>query len=495
MSKVLPKGWIAPCLGEIALQLNPGFPSGKHNREQHGVPHLRPMNVTVDGKIDLQNLKYVEVTEYEPLLPGDVLFNNTNSESLVGKTACIFLDAPVAFSNHMTRIRLPLGLLDYRWIGLSLHHLFLSGFFRQKCVHHVNQASIGTGFLAEKVSLPLPPLPEQERIVTKTEELFSDLDTGVEELKKAQAQLKRYRQSVLKAAFEGKLTEKWRKAQKKKLEPASVLLEQIRNERKKKAEKEGKKYKEPEAVDASDLPELPEGWAWARMGQIAEVKLGKMLSPKAYTKGLDQLPYLRNQNVRWGSIDFSDLNMMGFKKEEQERYSVKAGDLLVCEGGEPGRCAVYQGQYSQMMYQKALHRIRPYGEIFSTKFLQYCLTYLVSVSPFLPRLSETTIQHLPLEEMILLTVPVSSLPEQRRIIEEMESRFTLADKAEEIITQSLKQAQRLRQSILKRAFEGKLVPQDPNDEPAEKLLERIKAEKAQMESDKPKGLKAGRRKK
>ena len=119
-----------------------------------------------------------------------------------------------------------------------------------------------------QIPIPLSPLPEQHRIVAKIEELFTRLDAGVEALKKIKAQLKRYRQAVLKYAFEGKLTQEWREANKGKIEPASVLLERIKEERK----KEGKgKLKELPPIDTSDLPELPEGWVWTTVGDLLRI--------------------------------------------------------------------------------------------------------------------------------------------------------------------------------------------------------------------------------
>lgn len=95
-----------------------------------------------------------------------------------------------------------------------------------------------------------------------------------------------------------------------------------------------------------DLPNLPQGWIWTPLGDLADVKLGKMLSPKAFAPGLHQLAYLRNENVRWFSIDTSDVKSMGFTEDEREKFRLGVGDLLVCEGGEPGRCAVVRGERS-----------------------------------------------------------------------------------------------------------------------------------------------------
>ena len=173
----------------------------------------------------------------------------------------------------------------------------------------------------EKAPIPLPPLPEQHRIVAKIEELFTKLDAGINELHKVQSQLKRYRQSVLKAAFEGKLTEAWQAAHQDEIEPASILLERILKKRREKWEAEqlkqmrakGKipkddkwkgKYKEPVAPDTNDLPELPNGWRWTTVGSIGLVASGQT------PKGINDL------NLE-GEIPFykiSDMNKLGSEK-------------------------------------------------------------------------------------------------------------------------------------------------------------------------------------
>ncbi|MCL4459778.1 MAG: restriction endonuclease subunit S [Chloroflexi bacterium] len=222
----LPEGWAWTRLGESAEMVNPGFPSGKHNKERIGVPHLRPMNINIKGEIDLSDLKYVESEDHDCLLKGDVLFNNTNSPELLGKTAWIRQDTNWAYSNHMTRIRLNVNLLNPPWIACCLHSLFLNGFFRANCVHHVNQASIGSSFLAERVIIPLPPLPEQQRIVEEIERRFSVADQIEKTVERGLKQAERLRQSILKRAFEGKLV-----PQDPTDEPAERLLERIKAER------------------------------------------------------------------------------------------------------------------------------------------------------------------------------------------------------------------------------------------------------------------------
>ena len=239
-------------------------------------------------------------------------------------------------------------------------------------------------FLKQRITLA--PLPEQHRIVTRIESLFARLDEGVAALKRAEANLERYRASVLKSAVEGRLTEQWRRENPPE-ETGEELLARILAERRKRWEEEqlakfaarGRKppknwkakYKEPVAPDTSKLPELPGGWCWASLEALCHVQLGKMLSRSAREGRENRRPYLRNSNVRWFSVDQTDLKSMSFKDSELEKFAVRSGDLLVCEGGEPGRCSVYTGPDDVLMYQKALHRARPYSEDVSTDFLQW----------------------------------------------------------------------------------------------------------------------------
>ena len=187
----LPDGWAQATIGEIAERINSGFPSGKHNTEGIGVPHLRPMNISPNGEIDLSLVKYVEVSDYDALQEGDVLFNNTNSPVWLGKTAYIKKDTNWAYSNHMTRVRLQ-PEFDSGWVAYALHHLFLIGFFRMNCRHHVNQASINTNFLSTQTAIPIPPLAEQHHIVAEIETQFTRLDAAVAALEHVQANLRPY---------------------------------------------------------------------------------------------------------------------------------------------------------------------------------------------------------------------------------------------------------------------------------------------------------------
>ena len=168
----LPKGWAECHLEDLATEINSGFPSGKHNKSGKGIPHIRPMNIDDQGKINLSVVKYVEVNSKDLLQKDDVLFNNTNSRKLLGKTALIKNDTNWAYSNHMTRIRLGESLITPSWIAIYLHKLFWEGYYKQIAKNHVNQSSVNSTDLSKKVPIIIAPLNEQKRIVSKIEELY-----------------------------------------------------------------------------------------------------------------------------------------------------------------------------------------------------------------------------------------------------------------------------------------------------------------------------------
>jgi type I restriction enzyme S subunit len=320
--------------------------------------------------------------------------------------------------------------------------------------------------------IPLPPLPEQHRIVAKIEELFTRLDAGVEALKKIKAQIKRYRQAVLKYAFEGKLTEQWRKANKDRLEHASILLERIKEERQKNLQK---KYKELPSVDTSDLPQLPEGWVWTRVGEIYDIVGGGTPSTKIKEYWEGDIPWITSADIH-GLKDIRPRRKITKEAIANSATNlVPEESLIVVTRVGLGKVALTKiplcfSQDSQALIGNS-----------SCIYPNYSLYYLSqAVQIFKYKHRGTTIAGVTKKQLSELTFALPPFPEQQKIVEEIERRFSVADEVEKVVDQSLKQAERLKQSILKKAFEGKLVPQDPSDEPAEKLLERIKAEKTKL---------------
>lgn len=472
-SQKLPLGWTSTTLNEIAFQINPGFPSGKHNKDEKGIPHIRPMNINSNGEIDLNVVKYVQVETYDPLLKGDVLFNNTNSPQLLGKTTYIKDDTNWAYSNHMTRIRLPY-FINSAWISYCLNYLFSQGFFRMNCVNHVNQASINSTFLSTKVVIPFPPLNEQKRIVSKLEELFTKLDAGVEYLKKTQILLKQYRQSVLKYAFEGKLTEKWREKNQYKLEYTTKSLEEIKPliKQYKKIDNETIRYQIQENWD------IPDGWVLTKLKDIS------LINPKIEYKFSDDLIVsflpMRNVEEQTGVIDLSLTRKFS---EVRKGYTPFVNDDIIFAKITPcmenGKIAIVNNLKNGLGFGSTEFHVIRLPSILPRKFLFFYLIREDLRNDAQRNMKGTAGQlRVPPRYLENLPIPFPSIPEQNEIVLELEKNFSIIENSQKIINSIIFRSKILRNSILKYAFEGKLVPQDPNDEPASILLEKIKQEKS-----------------
>jgi type I restriction enzyme, S subunit len=474
----LPKGWVKCSFGDIAYIRNGyAFKSinfKKKKELESDVPLVKQSQLNGD-KVDLSSAVYLEDSFLEKqsdykLSKGDVLIGLSGS---IGKLCIYDKDYP-ALQNQRT------GKIEQYIDGVINNKFFW--FFLITIEQKLVEKSKGVGVQnisskeIEAQDFYLPPLKEQNRIVQAVEELFSELDKGIETLYILQQQLKIYRYSVLKWAFEGKLTEKWREDQ-QELQNYTVLLQEIKDDREEQSKKNGKKLKKytpPTSEELRGLFDLPESWGWSKLGEVSDLCLGKMLDKKK-NKGTYQY-YLGNINVRWNEFDISNLQQMRFEENEDERYGIKKGDLIICEGGEPGRAAIWNDQLSNMKIQKALHRVRLHPHI-SNKFILYFLYYCSKNGQLNRYFTGTTIKHFPGQKLEVFLFPLCSIEEQNQIIEDLESRLSLCDKLEETIKETLIQSGYLRHSILKKAFEGKLVPQDPNDEPAEDLLERIRLSK------------------
>ena len=468
----LPKGWVPTRLQEISeIILGQSPPSSTYNEDEMGLPFYQ-------GKLEFGNV-----------FPTPRKWCTVPKKIAEKNDVLISVRAPVGPTNICPdRSVIGRGLAAIRGLG-GIESRFILYMLRANEGKIAGQGT-GSTFTAisgnqlKQFATPLPPLPEQRRIVAKIEELFSDLDAGVEALKKIKAELKRYKQAVLKAAVEGKLTEEWRENNKDKLEPASVLLERIRAER----AKNGKAKKLP-PIDTSELPRLPEGWEWARIGDlVSEPQYGTARKCSYEQKGV---PVLRIPNVVDGKIEHSDLKYALFSLEEVRQFKLSAGDILIIRSNGSlslvGRAAVASDRDNGYLFAGYLIRLRAMPNGVIPEFLK-----LVLGSPFLrsqieqKAKSTSGVNNINAKELGQLIMPVCSNTEQYQIVSEVERRLSVADELEKTVEAGLKQAERLRQSILKRAFEGKLVPQDPSDEPAEKLLERIKATRALSASEQKK---------
>ena len=345
---------------------------------------------------------------------------------------------------------------------------------------------------AAEYLFPLPPLPEQHRIVSKIEELFTKLDAGIDALGKVQAQLKRYRQSVLKAAFEGKLTETWRAEHQDEIEPASVLLERILKERREKweAEQFGQmkaqgevpkddkwkaKYEEPTPPDTSELPKLPKGWLWATLPQIGELNRGKSKhrprnAPVLYG---GPYPFVQTGDIRHATGLIRHHNLTYSEKGLKQSRLWPSGTLCITIAANIADTAILG---FDACFPDSMVGFLPEQGHCKIHFIEF---FLRTAKEDLERYAPATAQkNINLAILRDLAIPFPPLAEQNALADEINRRLSVADEVEKTVAAELKRTEQLRQSILKKAFSGGLVPQDSNNEPASVLLERIRAEKS-----------------
>jgi len=488
----LPAGWSWVRLKELASEMCLGKMLDKKKNQGTLKPYLRNVNVRWSS-FDLTDLKEMRFKPGEGerygLLPGDLVICEGGEPGRAAVWAGQSEDARIQKALHRVRfdpaVYLPHFAMYYLYFATSTDQL--ASYYTGTTIKHL------TGKSLAEVPFPHCPPAEQRRIVAKIEELFSDLDAGVAALERAKANLKRYRAAVLKAAVEGKLTAQWR-AEHPDVEPADQLLARILAERRQKwqqdqlakYEAKGKKppknwkdkYKPPAEPDTTNLPDLPEGWCWASVGQIGNVQLGRQRSPKNRSKDYPT-QYIRAANITESGLDLSDVLDMEFRPEEAERYRLRAGDIVLSEAsGSPdqvGKPALWRGEMELCCFQNTVIRLRPClaaSDYILTVFLHY---YTNSV--FAAVAGGVGINHLSAARFSAMPFPLAPQEEQSVIVAETEETLSRNQAGDVAITKSLVRATRLRQAILKRAFEGKLVPQDPTDEPASVLLDRIKAER------------------
>ena len=477
INRRIPNDWIGLTIGDAADYINGrGFKPSEW--EVKGLPIIRIQNL--NNPKAPYNYTSEEFKQCYKIENGDLLFSWSASLGVY-----IWKEGEAWLNQHIFKV-IPKEYVTKKYLYYSLQNT-IAEFYNKThgsgMVHITKKKFEATRFL-------LPPLPEQRAVVYKIEQLFSDLDNGIENFKKAQEQLKIYRQVVLKNACEGKLvpTEaELARAEGRDYEPADVLLARILKERREKWNGKGK-YKEPAAPDTTELPELPEGWRWTNMESTGVVSGGLTKNSKR-NKLFQQMPYIRVANVYADKLKLEDISNIGIKESEIERVLLEKGDLLVVEGNgsldQIGRAALWDGSISPCVHQNHIIKVR----FNPTKIGKYILLWLLSKKgrKEITNVASSTsgLYTLSISKVASLFVPFPPLAEQHRIITEVERRLSICDKMEATIAESLKKTESLRQSILKKAFEGKLLNEKeleearnaPDWEPTEKLLERIKAQK------------------
>jgi type I restriction enzyme, S subunit len=480
----LPSGWVWAVIDDVVVRMSNGTTQtqNKINSNSYAVTRIETIS---SGVIDLQRVGYLqsftpEAVEKYRLLEGDVLFSHINSDTHLGKTAIFkFANTILIHGMNLLLLRINPGITTPEYFHYLCNHYRFSGRFISIAQHAVNQSSINQTKL-KSVEIPLPPLPEQRRIVAKIETLFTRLDAGVAGLKRIQAQLKRYKASVLKAACEGKLV-----PQDPNDEPAEALLARILAERRAKWEADliakGKdlkkaKYEEPQAPDVSELPELPKGWIWATLEQLSHLITSGSRGWAEYYSNEGVL-FIRAQDINTDELKLDSVAYVRLPSHvDGLRTLVFDKDILITiTGANVTKTALVKLPLPEAYVSQHVALVR----LVATESSEYVYFWIISPTYGRRRLEKAAygagkpgLSLINLKELVIALPPIT---EQRRIVAEVERRLSLVKELEQTVNTNLARAERLRQAILKRAFEGKLVAHDPADEPAERLLERVKA--------------------
>jgi type I restriction enzyme, S subunit len=448
-------------------------------KSETGIPFLVIGNVCT-GRLSFHGTRFVPEEYYSSLaeirIPrkGDLLYTVVGS---YGVPVIVDTSRPFCVQRHIAILK-PSEFLDVRYAFYSLQSPLA---FQQAtaCATGTAQKTVPPGGL-RRIALPLPSINEQRRIVAKIDQLMAmcdDLEAkqtrkqeagvlltraaldaltsaeGPEEFAAAwqrvtddfeilfdkPERIGELRKAILGLALHGRLVK-----QVPADEPTDTLL--VRISRSRMADTaQGPRSIGESSCEEEERHALPGSWQWVTVGNIADCVLGKMLDKSKHTKG-ELRPYLRNINARWGAFDLSDLLSMYFEDDELERYGVRDGDVLICEGGEPGRSAVWRNASKTMLFQKALHRVRLHGGI-APEWLVMNLRYDSWAGRLEGYFTGATIKHFTGQALTRYSIRLAPIAEQKRIIAKVNQLMALCDELETKLRDTEKGAQRLAEAM------------------------------------------------
>lgn len=489
----LPLSWCRARIGDVA-DVNPKALQGDLPTDGDEV-HFVPMSAVAPefGGIDVsQRRAFGEVRKgYTQFSENDVLLAKITPCMENGKLAIVPpLPARVGFGSTEFHVLRSSEAVQPAWLAHYLSQQAFRKEARQNMTGSAGQLRVSTVWLSS-AELPVPPAAEQTRIVLKLEELLSDLDAGVAELKAAQAKLQHYRQSLLKAAVEGSLTRAWREAHPAPEETGADLLARILRERRArweaqqlaKFEAQGKvptkgwqeKYPEPVVPRTSDLPSLPRSWTWATLSQIGWLDRGRSKHRPRNAPHLYGGPY---PFVQTGDIRHADTYLCKVEASYSEAGLAQSrlwpeSTLCITIAANIGKTAILG---MAACFPDSVVGFLPASDAVSVRYVDYFMrraqAQLEDEAP------ATAQKNINLETLERLCIPLPPEAEMREVVEALNRAFDGVKALDTAADMGLKQSTAQRQNLLRAAFAGQLVPQDPADEPASALLARLRAERA-----------------
>ena len=469
----LPEGWVWSSIGELCNDPQYGWTT---KAIKNGSLHLLRTTDITSGIVNWDTVPYCQQKPEDEkkylLKDGDIVISRAGS---VGYSLLVKAPKQSVFASYLIRF---IPIINEKFLAYFLKSPnYWKSISESKigiAVPNVNATKL------KKVKIPLPPHSEQERIVAKTEEFLTRLDAGIKSLKQVHILLKKYRQSVLEKAFRGFLTTMYREKSPYNKNYNYKLSIEIKQYNDTKIGQDIPRRLPP--IVLSDLPKLPFGWCWIEAHKICQsVRDGTHDTPKYVEKGI---PLVTSKNLKNGAVDISNIQYISEHDyiEIGKRSRVDKDDILYAMIGTIGNPVIVtsENQYSV----KNVGIFKTNREFINPSYLKYYLE-----SWFQKRIMEskdlirgTTQKFVSLGGLRAMPIPYPSVDEQKVIVSEVESRLSIIENTEETIKNNILKAFSLKQSILKHAFEGNLVPQDPNDEPASVLLERIKTEKSKLKN-------------
>ncbi|MEW6327064.1 MAG: restriction endonuclease subunit S [Thermodesulfobacteriota bacterium] len=499
----LPEGWVETTLDQLLQTLESGSrPKGGVRGITEGVPSIGGEHLDNTGGFRFESIKFVPFNFFKRMnrgriQAGDILV--VKDGATTGKVALVrenFPYDPAVINEHVFICRPVEGVYSP-----FLFYFLFSDEGQDRVLENFRgsaQGGINQNFALGTI-VPVAPKLEQKRIVAKVEQLLARVNVVRERLAKVPGILKRFRQSVLAAACSGKLTADWRESQ-TNITPVELSIREILRLREKQWTVENgsaRKYKLPQRVTTDSLPMAPEGWKYVSSDALFSfVTSGSRGWAKYYADSGSTFIRIGNMDHDAITLDLSKIQCVNPPRgSERHRTRVQAGDILISITADVGMIALVSDGIGEAYVNQHVAIARPVDGVYRPWLAWYLASAEGGQAQFQNLQRGATKVGLGLNDIRSVAIPFPPIEEQKEIMRRIEVLFKMSDAIEKRVTRATVQAEKLTQAILAKAFRGDLVPQDPNDEPASVLLERIQSVRFSDSSDiKTSHLRSSRRK-